>query len=267
MSVDTVASRPLLARGRVADQIFEALKLQIMTGALPRGARLPTEKELGELYDVSGPTVREAIRGLSSVGLIEVRHGSGAYVTASSESLVAMSLSAVIQLETVGASDALGILGVLSVHAAASAVTQATASDLRRLRETADALVDVPDAERAAAGVRAFHHALVRAAHNPLLEMICGFLSNVQVAFAIEITGGSLASWRDILQALHEVRSRLVEAIERRDSKAAAKSAKEFNAEVVRLITSLPRAQEVRIADPQLRALLSSVVGTMSRAN
>jgi GntR family transcriptional repressor for pyruvate dehydrogenase complex len=254
-----------LARSRVADQIFDDLKRQIITGALPRGAKLQTERELAERYRVSAPTVREAIRGLSLGGLIEVRHGSGAYVTADSESLIAMSLSAVIQLETVGVADTLSILSVLNCHAAGCAARLATPSDLQRLKDATEALIDVQSAQRAESGVRAFHHALVKAAHNPLLEVICGFLANVQVAFAMEITGGSLESWREILTGLKDVRARFVEAIERRDVKAATTIALEFHTEAMRLITSLPRAQHVRMSDPQLAILLSSIVNGMRR--
>lgn len=265
MSAALATGRAPVARNRVADQIFDDLKAQIISGALPRGSRLPTEKDLCDHYAVSGPTVREAIRGLSVIGLIEVRHGSGATVTANAEALVAMSLSTVIQLETVGVGDALGILSVLNVHAAASAVKQATAADIQRLKDAADSLVDVPSAQRAASGVRAFHHALVKAAHNPLLEVICGYLANVQVAFAMEITGGSLDCWHEILDGLQEIRDRFVDAIARRDARAAGALAQDFHNEAIRLITSMPRAQEVRISDPQLGALLSSVVNAMPR--
>src|SRR3982074_557517 len=98
-------------RGRVADQIFRDLRNQIVIGALPRGSKLPTERELAEKYRVSGPTVREAIRGLTAMGLADVRHGSGAYVTAATESLIAMSLGTVIQLQGLGATDVMSILG------------------------------------------------------------------------------------------------------------------------------------------------------------
>lgn len=260
------ASAPVaLARSRVADQIFDDLKLQIISGTLPRGSKLPTEKHMTEHYDVSVPTVREAIRGLSVLGLIEVRHGSGAYVTANVEALVAMSLSTVIQLETVGIADALGMLSVLNVHAAACAIKQGTPADIRRLKDAAEALGDVPNAQRAAAGVRAFHHALVQAAHNPLLEVICGYLANVQVAFAMEITEGSIGSWREILDGLQDIRTNFVNAIERRDTKAGMALAHDFHAEAMRLVTSMPRAREVRISDPQLGNLLTSVVTGMPR--
>src|SRR5258707_3944923 len=111
-SFKSVATANVLDRVRVADQIFKDLKERIVLGELPDGSKLPTERELAEQYQVSGPTVREAIRGLTAMGLADVRHGSGAYVTANTEALIAMSLGAVIQLEGLGAVEVLSILRV-----------------------------------------------------------------------------------------------------------------------------------------------------------
>lgn len=254
---------PLPDRGRAADRIFHDLKRQIVGGELAKGSRLPTERELAERYRVSPPTVREAIRGLTVIGFVQVRHGSGAVVSASGDALVAMSLGAVIQLKNVEAAQALELLMVLSQHAATSAVVDATMSDLRRLREAAESLEEITGVQQAVSGVRAFHHALVRAAHNPLLEVICDFLADVQVEVAREVAGDSVVVWKAIMDGLQPARLRFVEALERRDAKAASLRAREFHTETIRSITSLPRAREVRLSDPRLRAMLSSVVERM----
>ena len=68
---------------RVADQIIDDMCESMGTGVYPPGSRLPTERALAERYGVSGSTVREAIRALTAMGLVDVRHGSGAYVTTS----------------------------------------------------------------------------------------------------------------------------------------------------------------------------------------
>src|SRR5277367_5974616 len=86
---------PFNGRRRIADAIAEDLRGQIASGALPNGARLPAERDLAERYQVSGPTVREALQGLSTMGLLDVRHGSGTYVTALADSLVAKALGTV----------------------------------------------------------------------------------------------------------------------------------------------------------------------------
>lgn len=251
-------------RSRVADQIFKELRDQIVLGALPRGSKLPTERELTEKYKVSSPTVREAFRGLTALGLAEVRHGSGAYVTASAESLIAMSLGTVIQLEGLGAADVLSVLGVLNVQAARQASQTATKLDHERLRAALAELDLAKSAAESAASVRNFHRSVAMAAHNPLLTALCGFLTDLQVELGMELTGDSIKDWKRLFATLKPVRTSLVNAIIARDDALAVDLATEFHTKAGALITSLPKAKVVRLKDPKLRALISSM---MSRIN
>jgi GntR family transcriptional repressor for pyruvate dehydrogenase complex len=259
-SFKSATTSEVVDRRRVADQIFKDLRRQIVVGALPRGSKLPTERELAERYKVSGPTVREAIRGLTATGLADVRHGSGAYVTATTESLIAMSLGTVIQLEGLGAADVLSVLGMLNEQAARLASEAATGEDHKRLRAALVALQTADTASEAAAGVRSFHRVLATAGHNPLLSALCGFLADLQVELGMELTGDSMKEWRRIFGKLAQVRSGLVEAIIAGDTELAVTLAREFHAKAVALITSLPKAKEVRLTDPKLRALMSSMM-------
>ena len=254
------AAAKIVDRSRVADQIFKDLRQQIVVGALARGSKLPTERELAKLYQVSGPTVREAICGLTAMGLADVRHGSGTYVTAETESLIAMSLGTVIQLEGIGAVDVLSILGVLNEQVARLASRAANEHDHLRLREALAELDTPATAAAAAAGVRSFHCALALASHNPLLCALCSFLVDVQVELGLELTGGSLKEWKRILAKLKAVRTDLVNAVVAGDHELAGKLAHEFQEKAMALITSLPKAKEVRLTDPKLRALISSMM-------
>ena len=62
-------------------QIAEELQRQIESGELARGSQLPTEIELREEYGASRNTVRDAIKWLTTRGLVETRPGQGTYVT------------------------------------------------------------------------------------------------------------------------------------------------------------------------------------------
>src|SRR5260370_35511630 len=106
-----------LYRGRVADQIVEDLRGQILSGALPDGARLPSERELAANYDVSVPTIREAVRVLTAMGLLNTRNGSRTTVTADGYSLLVMSIAAAVQFGNMGASSVGGVLGALNAYA------------------------------------------------------------------------------------------------------------------------------------------------------
>ena len=67
------------------ERIVEHFRSRIATGSIPVGERLPTESEIGEMFEASRYTVREALRRLQDVGLIERRQGSGSVVTSARE--------------------------------------------------------------------------------------------------------------------------------------------------------------------------------------
>lgn len=71
-------------RPRLADAIIDALAVEIMRGELDEGQLLPPEPQLSDRFGVSRTVVREAIKRLQSLGLIEVRHGIGTIVLAHS---------------------------------------------------------------------------------------------------------------------------------------------------------------------------------------
>ncbi len=72
---------PLRSRTTLASQLAEGLRRRIMDGEFPPAGRLPSEAALAETYQVSRVTVRSALRKLESQGLIDVRHGSGSFVS------------------------------------------------------------------------------------------------------------------------------------------------------------------------------------------
>ncbi|MBS7701893.1 FadR/GntR family transcriptional regulator [Chelatococcus asaccharovorans] len=253
-------------KGNVADRIFHDLRDGIVLGRFAPGSKLPTERDLARHYDVSAPTVREAIRGLSLIGLLDVRHGSGTYVTANSDALISLSLSTLIQLRKLGVVEILSVLGVLNELAASQAATVATAEDRKALEAALEAFASVKSVPESAQAVLAFHSAMVAAAHNPLLTSLCGFLIQLQTELALELAGSSTTAWRKIFAKLHPSRVKLVKSIIAGDASAARKAADAFHALATQTISSLPRAQEVRLTDPRLGDFLSSLIERMGRS-
>lgn len=70
-----------MAQRPMYQQIAENLRAQIESGALEPGAQLPTELELGDRYASSRNTIRDAIKRLTSQGLVETRPGQGTFVS------------------------------------------------------------------------------------------------------------------------------------------------------------------------------------------
>ena len=71
--------QPLARRTYVAEAI-RTIKDMILDGRLAPGQRLPPERSLSEALGVSRPTVREAIRSLQAMNILESRHGAGTFV-------------------------------------------------------------------------------------------------------------------------------------------------------------------------------------------
>ncbi len=69
-----------LSRSRLHEEIVIIIQKQIMSGKIVAGDKLPTERELAENFNVNRATVREALRKLENLDLIEIRHGDGLYV-------------------------------------------------------------------------------------------------------------------------------------------------------------------------------------------
>src|SRR3954453_19932055 len=67
--------------GRATDLAIPKIKDLISSGEFTAGARLPTERELTQRFGVSRSSLREAVRALALVGVLESRAGDGTYVT------------------------------------------------------------------------------------------------------------------------------------------------------------------------------------------
>jgi GntR family transcriptional repressor for pyruvate dehydrogenase complex len=185
------------------EHIIAVLREQILSGELPRGSRLPSEKVIGEHFAVSAPTVREAIRALGAMGLTDSRHGSGTYVTASPEDLVFVPLATAAQL--------------LNLRAAELAIENATADDIARLASARDLILAGKTRDPILSGVESFLRALSEAAHQPLHAVLSQFLIRVLVEFERQYFPCAGRFWRDWTGSLADVRAEIVDALRARD--------------------------------------------------
>lgn len=69
-----------IKRTRLYEKIIEQIQEAIKSNELKPGDRLPTEKEMSEMYGVSRMVVREAMSALESAGLVDIQHGAGIFL-------------------------------------------------------------------------------------------------------------------------------------------------------------------------------------------
>ena len=227
-------------RGRVADQILEDLRAQILTRALPPGEKLPAEREMADYYGVSGPTIREAIRVLTAMGLVETRTGSGSVVTAQVDKLVGISIASLIKFEHMAPQDVFGVLGALYAHAAELAVQNASDAEIGSLRRAAEQTIEVESVPQITASLKRYFATLAEISHNPLLITICGFITEVQIGMAAEQSGTNLSGWREVAGSLFDGRIAIVEALESRDAARTGAAVRAYH------LAAIERVQRLR---------------------
>lgn len=166
----------------LVDQAIEGMRALLASGEWAVGTRIPPEPALGASLGVSRNTVREAVKALSHVGLLEVRRGDGTYVAASTEMQALMRR----QVDRVELAHLLEVRHAIEVRATALAAERRTAEDLAVLDAAMSRRLAALGAGDTAAFVAAdvdFHVAVVAAAHNPLLvELYDGLVETLRAS-------------------------------------------------------------------------------------
>ncbi|MGW1339604.1 FadR/GntR family transcriptional regulator [Kribbella sp. NPDC002412] len=172
------------AGGSQVDVVVRSIKQMIVNGTLKSGDKLPIEKDLGESLGVSRGPLREAVRALSIMGVLETRQGDGTYVTALDPSLLLAPMGFVVDLQNhSGAHHLHAVRRMLETEAAALAAGRITPEAL----QAAEAVLGRAEAELSGKGEPdheaiidsdiAFHRLIAEASGNPVLEALIEALS------------------------------------------------------------------------------------------
>ncbi len=218
-----IRSRP--RRTKLVDEIIESLRQDIVTRRLPDGGRLPNEKELSERFGVSQPTIREAIRALETLGLVEVLHGNGSFVRSQGDFALASALQTLLQLESVGIMEVLDIrqaLGRYSIEVAVARATKEDIAEMVRICARFEQLGETAGVDDIISDIIGFQRALSAASHSALLMSLEAFLlallNEVQVK---SLSGRGARFWRARAMDFQRYRIDILEGVRSRDSDAA----------------------------------------------
>lgn len=165
---------------KLSDVIEQELERLILEGTLSPGEQLPPERELAKQFDVSRPSVREAIQRLEAKRLLTRRQGGGTFV---SESLWKSFSDPLLNLLSTHSETQLDLLEArhamegLSAYFAALRGTDEDFERIQRCLEQIREAQDKKDVEVEASAVMAFLIALTEAAHNVVLLHIVRSLS------------------------------------------------------------------------------------------
>ncbi len=212
----------------VAGEVVRQVEMLLLEGTLHPGDRLPGERELCLMFDVSRPTLRQALAELEARGLIEARQGGGTFVADVMRSVFAEPIVGLFASHPRATEDYLEFRAEVEAVAARLAAERATDADRAILTRVIEAmraahLLDDP-AEEARLDVE-FHIAIVDASHNIVLIQTLRSIYNLLVhgVFYNRSALYALPGGRDCLMGQHEA---IMAAIMAGDGQAAATAAR-----------------------------------------
>ncbi|MDT0389930.1 FadR/GntR family transcriptional regulator [Streptomyces dubilierae] len=196
----------------VTDEAIEKIKGMIVSGALRPGDRLPRESELAAGLGLSRNSLREAVRALSLIRVLDVRQGDGTYVTILDPHLLLEAIGFVVDFhrdDTV--LEFLAVRRILEPAATAMAATRISEQQLDALTAQLDRLGDAPSVEDLVACDLEFHRGIVSSAGNSVLCSLLDGLSGPTTRARVwrgltqeDAVGRTLREHRAILAALRD---------------------------------------------------------------
>jgi GntR family transcriptional repressor for pyruvate dehydrogenase complex len=161
-----------------SEVVVDGIKDMITSGRLSAGSRLPVEKDLAEDLGVSRGSLREGVRALVLMGVLETRQGAGTYVTALDPATLLGPLAVLVALQRPGdVVDLMTVRRVLEVEAAGRAALRISDAELAEADDVLaemEAMIkhDVVDHDAVMEADVAFHRVIANASGNPTLSAL-----------------------------------------------------------------------------------------------
>jgi len=198
----------------VTDEAILRIKDMIVAGELVPGQRLPPEKELSEHLGLSRNSLREAVKGLALIKVLDVRQGDGTYVTSLEPQLLLEAMSFVVDLhQDHSIVEIFEVRRVLEPHAAwraAKVITDEQVDALRAMIASVDEATSVEDLVKHDIE---FHHLIGEVSGNAYLSSLLDGLSSSTVRARV---WRGITEERSVARTLEEHRA-IVEALASRD--------------------------------------------------
>lgn len=176
MKSEFMSIQPIIRR-KLADEVRDRLMVMISSGELRPGDRLPSERELMDLFSVGRPAVREALQSLDSAGVVEINHGERAKVVVPDSRTVfdrmGQTMQHLLQTSPTTLEDLKQARIMFEVGMVKLAAQNATRADIEKLKQALEyqrsVITDIPNFVKAD---MAFHNAIASLGGNSVCTML-----------------------------------------------------------------------------------------------
>ena len=190
-----------MPRTTLSQALFEKLVGHVVNGDWKQGERIPSERELSEQLSIGRASLREALKALELLGMVESRVGDGTFVCPRSDFLSRPLLWAITGADRTELCDLMEARLVLEENIAAFAAERATAEEIQKIKATIEEMrANVDDPSGSLEADMRFHVAIAEAAHNPILSNADQLVRNLVKQWILlkhKVPGEAAKSLRD----------------------------------------------------------------------
>lgn len=210
----------VVSRSTLPEEIANRLLTQIKEQELQAGDKLPAERNLARMMEVSRPVLREALRALALMRVVDIRQGDGTYITSLEPRQLIAHLDFVFSKDSVALVQLLEARRVVEAGNARLAAVRITDGEVAELENLVLSLTNgIDDPDGFSELDIAFHNAVCAAANNFLLMQFMNIVSTLG-RVSRERTGGL----RAVREAALDDHRRLLEALRAHDPDAAERA-------------------------------------------
>jgi GntR family transcriptional regulator, transcriptional repressor for pyruvate dehydrogenase complex len=170
---------------KVYRKIISDIQNQIVSGQLQLGDKLPTERTLVLTYNVSRSSVREALRTLEIIGLIESRHGDGNYIADNISDFCFEPISLSFQLQKGKIEDIYELRNMFEIRSSILAAKNITDNEKQELKKLLENFNNISSAENFVELDKEMHKSIAKYSKNILLLTLYNALEKL-IEFSID---------------------------------------------------------------------------------
>ncbi|WP_300257698.1 FadR/GntR family transcriptional regulator [Clostridium sp.] len=207
---------------KVYEQVVDQIKEMVRIGQIKKGDKLPTERVMAEELQVSRTSIREAMRALEVVGLVESRQGAGNYIREEFDDVLLEPLSIVFMLQNGTNKDIFELREVLELSTIFLSVMRISDEELKKLGELVERFKTSRNEKENVKIDSEFHSIIVKAANNVLITNLLEVVSELVDKFITEGRRAILSDERN-KEKLLDFHEKIYLAIKNRDVYSAYK--------------------------------------------
>jgi GntR family transcriptional regulator, transcriptional repressor for pyruvate dehydrogenase complex len=171
-----------LKKTDVTQLVVDRLRDLLEQGVLRPGSKLPTETEMSKLLAISRPSLRQAYKALSMLGILRAVPGDGTYISESTSKILSMPLTFLMLMRRISLDDIFEFRMMLEANLARLAASRASEAEVQAMTSQIEhmaASLEDHKKDQYLASEYEFHNCIARAAHNNLLLEIISIVSGL----------------------------------------------------------------------------------------